>query len=272
MVVHDDFVYANRFPHWSRPWAERKFGDAYRAARTRLCISDAMAATYERRFGAAGVVIHPTRSSVAVAASIASRVRHGAPPLTFMYGGSINSPRQFEQIRAFSAAVAAAGHRTVVYTPQHESLRGSAPGSSSIGDVLVERDGLQLHAPLSPAEFVRVAREEADCLVLPQPFDEAERATTSTSFPSKWVEYSAIGVPLIVWAPPWATSAQFAIDHTGCAEVVTTPDTTDLLHAIARLAASAAYRAELAEGLLAVGRQAFAPETAWRQFWTALQS
>src|SRR5918993_1300209 len=32
MVVHDDYVYANRFPRWSRNWAEKKFGHAYRAA------------------------------------------------------------------------------------------------------------------------------------------------------------------------------------------------------------------------------------------------
>ena len=60
LIAHDDLAYVSRFPAWSRPWVEARFGDAYRAARSRLCISDTMAEVYEQRFGAPGQVIYPT--------------------------------------------------------------------------------------------------------------------------------------------------------------------------------------------------------------------
>jgi hypothetical protein len=263
MVAHDDLVYANRFPRWSRGWAERKFGEAYRAARSRLCISEAMAEEYERRFGAAGTVIYPTRGIATPAASaVAPRVSRALPSLTFAYAGSINSAEQFDQIIAFAGVAAAAGHRLIAYSPQHAALRDHAGQASAV----------DLRAPLPPADLARRLSDEADCLLLPQPFTEAERAVSAMSFPSKWVDYSGIGLPMLVWAPSWSVSADFAARHPGSVELVTSADAREVAAAIDRLAGAPAYRVSLAEHVLELGARAFAPATAWHTFWTALRS
>ncbi len=263
IVAHDDLVYANRFPRWSRAWAERAFGTAYRAARSRLCISEAMAEAYERRFGAAGTVIHPTRGAGRpVVTTVAPRLAQPRSALTFAYGGSINSPQQFDQILAFARAAGAAGHRLLAYTPQHAALRSRAG----------EAPALDLRAPLPPGELTARFREEADCLLLPQAFDDEERAVSAMSFPSKWVDYSGVGLPMLVWAPAWSVSADFAARHPGCVELVTSADDVAIAAAIGRIAGSSPYRAQLAERVLALGAHAFAPETAWQTLWTALRS
>jgi hypothetical protein len=90
------------------------------------------------------------------------------------------------------------------------------------------------------------------------------------SFPSKWADYSVIGLPLLVWAPPWSASARFVERHPEAAALVTTPDDGAVAAAIARLAASPSARTALAGGLIAAGRDAFAPDAAWRTFSSAL--
>jgi hypothetical protein len=263
IVAHDDLVYASRFPRWARSWAERKFGEAYRAARSRLCISEAMAEQYAGRFGAPGTVLYPTRGrGQQLFTTIAPRVSRTTSTLTFAYAGSINSPEQFAQILAFAGAAGAGGHRVIAYTPQEPALRGRAAAVPA----------LDLRAPLLPGELPARLRDEADCLLLPQPFDDAERAVSAMSFPSKWVDYSGVGMPMLVWAPGWSVSADFAARHPGCVELVTSSDERAVAAAIERLAGAPDYRVRLAERVMALGAEAFAPETAWRTFWTALQS
>jgi hypothetical protein len=260
VVVHDDYVYASRFPAWSRDWAERKFRDAYRAAAGRFCISNTMAEVYQRRFGVPAQVIYPTREAGQPLAGVAPRVSRHHDSLTFAYGGSINDRAQFEQIATFARVAGAAGHRTIVYTPQHEVFR----------DRVRDLQAIELRAPVPAAELPERLRHDADCLFLPQALDAADRALASTAFPTKWADYSNIGLPLIVWAPPWSSSARFIAEHPGCAELIVTESEADLAGAVARVAQSPAYRAAAAERLLAAGAVAFSPERAWHTFSSAL--
>jgi hypothetical protein len=262
IIAHDDADYANRFPRWSWPWAENKFGQAYRAARSRFCISDTMAETYERRFGAPGSVIYPTRAASIGEVAVAPRVTRPGRELVFGYGGSINSQPQLDQILEFARIAGQSGHRLIAYTPQHETLRAIAATVPSF----------ELRAPVASAELGQVLREVVDCLFLPQPLDDSERVAAATAFPSKWADYSSFGLPLLVWAPPWSASAQFVHKHPRAAELVTTAHAEDVARAIERLAQSTGRRVELAEGLIAEGRTVFSPDAAWATFSAALQA
>ena len=118
LIAHDDFVYRSRFPAWSTAWAERKFGNAYRDARGRFCISDTMAEIYCQRFGVPGVVIYPTHNGQRANREISTRVERASASLTFAYGGSINSATDMEQVIAFARVVSARGHRLVAFSPR----------------------------------------------------------------------------------------------------------------------------------------------------------
>jgi hypothetical protein len=260
MVVHDDYVYSSRFPGWSRPWAEKKFGEAYRAAAGRFCVSDTMAEEYQRRFGVPGSVIYPTREAGQPLADVAPRLSRAAGALTFAYGGSINDDAQLGQIMTFARVAGAAGHRLIVYTPQHAVLR------ERVRDVAA----MDLRAPVAVDDLPKLLREEADCLFLPQSMDERHRSLVSTAFPTKWADYSNIGLPLIVWAPPWSCSTRFIADHPGCAELITTHSEADLSRAIAKMAESPEYRIAAAQRLLAAGAVTFSPERAWQTFHATL--
>jgi glycosyltransferase involved in cell wall biosynthesis len=261
LIAHDDQVYSHHFPKWSRGWAERKFGQAYRDAVGRFCISDTMADLYQQRFGAAAQVIYPTYKADRVAPQIGPRVGRDATSLVFGYGGSINSASDMDQLIAFGRAVTARGHRLVVFSPQHHQIAARA----SLAAV-----SLDTRAPIHSEELSAYFRAEADCLVLPQSLAAADATLVATAFPSKWSDYSMAGLPVIVWAPPGSSSERFVREHPGCAELVTTTDPADLERAISTIERSPEHRRRLAETLVTVGRDAFSPHDAWAKFSATL--
>jgi hypothetical protein len=99
---------------------------------------------------------------------------------------------------------------------------------------------------------------------------EADRPWVATAFPSKWADYSTLGLPVMVWAPQGSSSARFVSEHPGCAELVTSSDLSAVESAIARLEGSADYRRSLAETLLALSRDAFGPGAAFDRFRSVL--
>ena len=260
LIAHDDHAYVGRFPAWSRPWVEARFGEAYRAARSRLCISDTMAEVYERRFGAPGQVIYPTYKGGQLH-EVSPRVSKAVDRLTFAYGGSINGRSDMEQIVAFGKAAAAGGHRLIAYTPQHAELAALAAAHGADIDARVP-----IHSDLLLSRF----RDEADCLFLPQSMRPQDHWLVATAFPTKWADYATVGLPVLVWAPAHSSSARFVGAHPGSAELVTTTEIGHIDAAIAGLASSPARRRQLAQTLLAAGRESFSPEAAWRTFRMAL--
>jgi len=260
LIAHDDLAYVSRFPAWSRAWVEARFGDAYRAARSRLCISDTMAEVYELRFGAPGLVIYPTHKGGPVR-DVSPRVSKSATKLTFAYGGSINSRSDLQHITAFARIAGARGHRLVAYSPQHAEL---AALSADGGGVIDARP------PIPSDLLLSRLRDEADCLFLPQSMTPQDHWLVTTAFPTKWADYATVGLPVLVWAPAHSSSARFIRTHPGCAELVTSTEIADVDDAIGRLESSPAHRQRLAQGLLRAGLESFSPEAAWQQFRMAL--
>ena len=255
LIAHDDLVYQDRFPTWAQSWAGRKFRQAYRAARGRFCISEAMAEAYEQRFGVPAAVIRPTSAPLSVAPEICPQVGRASASLTFAYGGSINTPAQVDRIVTFARLAGARGHRLVVYTPQYDAVRGAAGHLPS----------LEVREPVHSADLRVRLRAEADCLLLPQSMDERERVLVATAFPTKWADYATIGLPLVAWAPSWSSSARFIQEHPGCAELINTSNPADVEAAFARLSSSE-HRMNLARNLIAAGRAAFSPHAGWQTF------
>lgn len=260
LIAHDDLAYVSRFPAWSRPWIEARFGDAYRAARSRLCISETMAELYERRFGAPGQVIYPTHKGGPMK-DVSPRVSRTAAGLTFAYGGSINTRSDMQHIIAFGGAAGARGHRLMAYTPQHAELAALAAAEGVMIDC---------RPPVHSDLLLSQLREEADCLFLPQSLTAQDHWLVATAFPTKWADYATVGLPVLVWAPAHSSSARFVATHPGCAELVTGTAAADVDAAIARLESSPAHRRQLAEALLRAGRESFSPEAAWLKFQRAL--
>lgn len=261
LIAHDDFVYASRFPRWSRAWAERKFGEAYRHAAGRLCISESMAESYRARFGAEGDVLYPTHKGTRDLSRVSPRLDRPGQTMTFAYGGSLNSAADIQQLVRLAQVITSRQHVLVAYTPQHGLLADAAA-----------RAGVRIDArpPIHSDLLLERFRQEADCLVLPQSMAPEDRAWVAAAFPTKWADYSTVGLPVLVWAPPGSSSDRFLAAHPGCAALVTGTDAAELEGAIAALEADADYRRRLADTLLRAARTVFSPQAAWQHFCRTL--
>ena len=265
LISHDDHAYSIHLPARLKPWAERKFTAAYRSARSRLCISQAMAEAYEQRYGVPGQVLYPIRDPAnPVFAEVAPRTLAVKSTLTFAYAGSLHGESSLREIAAFARVANDGGHRLLVYTPQHAFLNAIAGAGAA---------GLDVRSPIGPsAELIRRLRDEADVLLVTGSFDPLNKGVVSTLFPSKLADYSAVGLPILVWAPPYASISRFVREHPDAAELVTKTDPASLLGMMSRLAAAPARRGALAEAMLALGHRYFAPEAAFELFQSALTS
>lgn len=257
MLAHDDHVFYRHLPRSMWPWAQRSFADACRYATSRFCISELMAREYQIRYGLPFDTQFPSRDPQNPVfkdpAPQASAIR---PSLTFAFAGSVYGEAAVRQIVAFAATAADRGHRLIVFSPQYAELLKSAAIAK----------GLDSRSPIASAELAACLRREADCLLVIGSFDPAHRDQVSTLFPSKVADYSAVGLPILAWAPDYASIADFSRKHAGCMELVTDPDPTALAPAMERLASSPELRTEYAKEMLRLGMEMFSPDSAWQKF------
>lgn len=90
------------------------------------------------------------------------------------------------------------------------------------------------------------------------------------AFPSKLADYTAAGLPLLVYGPACCSAVTWARENEGVAEVVDTNDGSHLAAAVARLAVDPSRRLTLARRALEVGRRYFTRDAVQQVFDDAL--
>jgi hypothetical protein len=106
-------------------------------------------------------------------------------------------------------------------------------------------------------------------LYLPASFHERERVDVSTLFPSKLADYTAVGLPVLVWGPAYSSAARWAADNPGATELVTGPGPAALQPALQRLS-DPVHAARVATAGVAAGARDFDPLAVRSRFWGAL--
>ena len=262
LICHDDLPRLADLPVRFRGGLDREFRRVYRQAASRLCVSPFMRDAYRERYGAEGEVLYPSRA--------ADCPDHAAPPghlleskatLTGAYAGSINSEGYARAVRQLAHGLAALGGRLLLFGP----LRPDELQSRGLNLPNVIAGGL---VPFR--ELIERCRADADFLFVPMSFEPADRPNMELSFPSKLTDYTASGLPLLIWGPPGCSAVRWVRDNPGVAELVETDEPAALLPALRRLGENPAHRFQLAEQALALGRQFFSHAAGQRTFHHAL--
>jgi len=102
-------------------------------------------------------------------------------------------------------------------------------------------------------------------------FELHERPNMEVSFPSKLTEYTAAGLPLLVYGPDYCSAVRWAQAHPATAEVVTNPGLDGLAAALKRLQ-DPAHRENLGRHALELGQRYFSFETGVRLFREAVDT
>lgn len=116
LIVHDDWPSAAPGP--TRRLVARQFGQVYRAAASRLCVSPFMADEYARRFGVGGSVLYPARAADAPEFSDPpERIRRTDHPFTIAFAGTVNSPGYGRLLRSLADSLESCDGRLLLFGP-----------------------------------------------------------------------------------------------------------------------------------------------------------
>jgi glycosyltransferase involved in cell wall biosynthesis len=259
-MVHDDWPRAANVTARFRRRLDVQFGDVYRQAQSRLCVSPAMSRDYEKRYGKPAEVIYPSRSAdCPVFEAPPEYLSRNDKPFTVAFAGTINSNGYIRALIALQNALKCVGGRLLIFGPLTSDV------ARQVGLHDAEVRGL-----LSAADLLAHLREEADALFVPMSFDAADRANMELAFPSKLADYTATGVPLLIYGPTYCSAVTWARDNAGVAEVVEAE--AQLAAAVEQLANDPARRVALGRRALEVGREYFSHDRVRQVFHRALSS
>lgn len=256
LIVHDDWPRAADVAPQFRNWLDERFASVYRQAQSRLCASPAMACFYEERYGARATVLYPSRAAdCADFAEPPPRLADREKPFTIAFAGTINSRGYVRALAALQKALESVDGRLLIFGP-------------SIGNLGLEHRNTEICGLFSSDELLMRLREKADALFVPMSFDESDRANMELAFPSKLADYTATGVPLLIYGPSYCSAVAWAHENPGVAEVVEAE--TDLRGAIAKLANNPDHRLSLGKRALDTGREYFSHERVQQHFYQSL--
>jgi glycosyltransferase involved in cell wall biosynthesis len=262
LVIHDDPLRMAVLDEAQRDHFEKQFAPVYRRAASRLCVSPYMAELYERKFAAPGTVFYPARDAdIPTFATPSPRNATQGQPLNFAFAGSLNYAGYPDMLARFSAALEATGHRLLLFGGH--SLQTAQKFN-------LDRPHVTRFPMMPMDQLIHTLRDQADAMLVPMTFRDDLKFDMQISFPSKLTDYTAIGVPILIWGPAYCSGIRWAQDNPGAAEVVVVDEDAAVTTAIKKLAAEPELRERLATRAMNVGHAQFSRASITKQFFSVL--
>lgn len=249
LIIHDHWRSLLDVHPRTEPWLDRRFGALYRSAASRLCVSPFMEEEYRHRYGVAGEVLYPSRPKDCPSFDGAPQTysKNGGP-LVGAYAGRVFIEGYAPLIAGLAKWLEKRGGTLLFYGPHsRDDLRCRGLDQRNIFP-----QGL-----LSPEELIPSLRERADFVFVPMAFDaDGMDYNMRVSFPSKLVDYTATGLPLLVWGPEDCSAVRWARLYAPVAEVVTSKEVAEVDSALRRLE-EARHRERLGRASAELGGRLF---------------
>lgn len=249
VAVHDVNEEFEPVYPWALAAARKRDGAFYRYASRRLCVSPEMERLCAERYGAAGSVLYPNRSEDLEARDLrdcAELRRPGGLTLGFAgnlgYGYGLGILQMIEALRR-------SGSRLVIYG---RAPQGDAAPLAQAGDCC------ELRGFVPSSEAWAGIKRDCDAVWLPYPETGGKmRRLYSYHFPSKLPEYLALGMPVVVSGPDYATGVRWTLNNLGPDATAGNPGQLEAI--LRRLASEAGFREASARRALDAGRRDFDP-------------
>ena len=249
LIVHDDWPRVARPPAPFSGRIDQQFRRVYRAAASRLCVSPFMADDYRQRYGVEAQVLYPSRGQDAETFDgPPDRLQDNDRGLVCAFAGTINTPDYCRMLRILAECLEKYGGRLLIFGPM------TVEQARTVG---LDRPSIHFCGLLKSNELMNRLRSEVDVLFVPMSFAASDRANMEISFPSKLTDYTAVGLPMLVFGPAYCSAVRWARENRGVAEVVDTDDPVALDGAIRRLSNSPEHRVRLATAALTIGERFF---------------
>lgn len=259
LIIHDNWLQAADLPSSIMRSADRQLREVYVQAASRFCISPGLARQFQHAYGAEGTVIYPARGKDCPAfAEPPAQITQPTSNLVAAYAGaSLGSKGNQAPLVDVANALRPLGGKLLIYgpySPKDIKLMG------------LDLPNVELRGLLPSPELIQRLREEAQLLIAQMSFLPEDKNRVEASFPSRLADYTACGIPILVYAPPYASAVQWAAQQNGAVLIADSRDSTLLSNLLAALKKSPEQRRQLGANALEVGKVFFAERTAWNTF------
>ncbi len=252
IIIHDDWPEFLSVPTWARRGLHRRFGKALRQAATRLCVSPGMAREYRCRYGVDCDVLLPSRGTESPKPELRCKKKPSSRLITGYLGG-LPLAGYSRAIRKFADLLHGMDAEIYLYgSHSQESLR---------------QEGLIHPAIVSKADvphdesFTHMV-DHVSALFCPVSFQPEDATIMRTLFPSKLADYTACGIPIVIWGPEESSAVQWARAHDHAAFVCTAPEGDGLIDFLHRLRSDEQLATRYSQGALAAGESDFSIDSA----------
>jgi hypothetical protein len=250
LIVHDHWLSLLDVYPKIKPWLDQRFGRLYRGAASRLCVSPFMEEEYRHNYHIAGEVLYPSRPKDCNSFDGAPRSYHkNGGPLVGAYAGRILIPGYARMVVDLAKCLEARGGTLLLFGPYSpKDLRRWG----------LDRQNVFPQGVASPPDLISRLRERADFVFVPMAFDAGKADyNMRVSFPCKLVDYTATGLPILVWGPEDCSAVRWSRLYAPVAEVVATPEAGAVEAALQRLEQSR-HRERLGRASAELGEKLFA--------------
>jgi Glycosyltransferase Family 4 len=268
LILHDDWpsmVVASRMAAVRagvESLCRRLLGQVYRQANERLCVSPGMVEEYEGAFGVAGRVLYPSRGEDSPPAIVRVGLAKNATGPVVAFAGSLHTDGVLRLLRRMAETLSPMNGRLDLYT--------KSP-SNALGQLGLGLPNICKCEFVPPRELAERVAETAHALFLPASFDPSERRNVSTLFPSKLADYTAIGLPIIIWGPSYSSAARWGLDNPGAAATCSVDEDAPIREILKRILDELDFAPQLAEGAIEAGKRYFDHANAQHLFHDRLQ-
>lgn len=262
LIVHDDWPRVANVAPAFRNWLDQRFASVYRQAQSRMCVSPAMSRSYGERYGKPAHTIYPSRAAGCPEYDEPpARLANNDHAFTVAFAGTINSNGYIRALVALQNALKPCGGRLLIFGPT------TSAEAQQFG---LDNPNTEIRGLLPATELLTTLRNEADALFVPMSFDAADRVNMEMAFPSKLADYTATGLPLLVYGPGYCSAVTWARENEGVAVIVECE--TEMRNALDLLANNPDKRIALGKRALAVGHEYFTHDRTQEQFYKALSA
>lgn len=256
LICHDDWEPFLPMPSFLRGWTRSLFARAYRKAASRLCVSPYMAAYYQQQYGAHGTVLYPSRAKDVISPNGPPEPRE-SNVFTIAYAGSLHGAFA-PTLRALATTLHMLGGRLLIF---------SKTSTSTARELGLLSPNITLEPVLPPVALIERLRSKADALILVM---RDVGLGSRICFPSKLVDYTATGLPIIISAPRESAPAYWVREHPSAAMLIEADDDKGLHAVVVELANDPAQRRALGIQAQQIGNVQFSYMRARDIFFAAV--
>ena len=248
-IVHDANENFDKVYGWAKEAQRRADGRFYRLARHRVCVSPEMEEFCFRKYGVRGEVMYPNRDeSLRPRPPEWSRELRNPPHLTVGFVGNVNYGYG-EALAELLPAMEQTGCQLRIWGPP--------PGQEC--RALAKSGNVSLEGFLPSPEVWEPVKRECDAVILPYSSSERMKQLYSYHFPSKLPEYLALGMPVIITGPEYATGVRWGKRNPESVITCESENSKKLLALLQNLKTDRILREKMSNGAAEISGKEFNP-------------